>query len=187
MSAGQVAKYAAPVRTGRQAWAQSTPHEGCWARRCPISLPRLLIRTLSQTNNPPACFRAFPSSIIYFFFLPAPFGKLVERRLWWPFTILTENRFLLPIYFQAILLSPACMRLHLFFQYPLPGAAPHLTSLQSQVSVWQKTAEFGLDSPHNQTMPAFPPFPPSASLFGEQTGDLRSHWALLNRQSCLWW
>lgn len=39
--------------------------------------------------------------------------------LWRTFTLLTENRCLLPIYLQAILLSPTCLRLHiLLFSVP---------------------------------------------------------------------
>lgn len=123
MSARQVAKCTAPVHTGRleprALLVSAVEHVGVWS----LCQDFWLGHSVKLTTLLHACFRPSPS--FTFFFLLAPLGKLVERLLWRPFTILTENRFLLPIYLQAILLSPACLRLHLhLFSIPCPVLPP---------------------------------------------------------------
>lgn len=98
-----------PGQVGTCATGQAGPR----ARGGLITLPGLLIRTLSQTNSPPACSGLLLPSLL------TPFEKACSPKA--PVS-LAENRLLLPLRFQAFLLSPpACLRLHLLlFGIPHP-------------------------------------------------------------------
>jgi len=84
-----------------QVAACATRQAGPRARGGLITLPGLLIRTLSQTNSPPARSGLLLPSLLTL----APFGTTCSQKA--P-VILAENRFLLSLQFQAFLLSPAC-------------------------------------------------------------------------------
>ena len=128
-----------------------------------ITLPGLLIRTLSQTNSPPARSGLLLPSLLTL----APFGKTCSQKA--P-VVLAENRFLLSLQFQAFLLSPACLTLHLLlFGIPHPFCGS---------SVWQ-TAEPPSDSPRGRTVSASPQPPPSPPLSEGTEWDPWCGWALL--------